>query len=50
MTTPGWILMILSVGFVLGLVTFCFYRVLRTPKTTQHMHAPLEINTHDADT
>ena len=28
----------------------CFYRVLRTPKSTEHMHAPLEIDTHDVDT
>ena len=50
MTLAGWIVMILSVGFVISLVTFCFYRVLRKPKTTEHMHAPLEIDTHDADT
>ena len=50
MTTAGWIVMILSVGSVLSLVIFCFYRVLFTPKTTEHMHAPLEIDTHDTDT
>ena len=50
MILAGWIVMILSVGFVLSLTVFCFYRVLRTPKTTEHMHAPLEIDTHDADT
>lgn len=46
----GWIMMIGSVGFVLGLVVFCFYRVLYRPKTTEHMHAPLEIDTRDKDT
>ncbi len=30
MTTAGWLMMIVSVGFVVGLVTFCFYRVLTT--------------------
>ena len=50
MTLAGWVMMILSVGFVLSLTIFCFYRVLRTPKTTEHMHAPLEIDTHDVDT
>ena len=50
MNTGGWVMMILSVGFVLTLTTFCFYRVLRTPRSTRHMHAPLEIDTHDADT
>ena len=28
MTTGGWIFMLTSVGLVLGLVGFCFYRVL----------------------
>ena len=50
MTLAGWVMMILSVGFVLSLTIFCFYRVLRMPKTTEHMHAPLEIDTHDVDT
>lgn len=50
MTGAGWTVMILSVGFVLSLLTFCFYRVLRSPGTTEHMHGPLDIDTHDADT
>lgn len=50
MTPAGWLVMLLSVGFVLGLTVFCFYRVLRTPKSIEHMHAPLEIDTRDADT
>ena len=50
MTTAGWIVMLLSVGFVLSLTTFCFYRVLRTPESKKHMHAPLDIDTHDVDT
>lgn len=50
MTAGGWVMMILSVGVVLCLTGFCFYRVLRTPKSTEHMHAPLDIDTHDADT
>ena len=31
MTLAGWILMIGSNGFVLGLTAFCFYRVLSKP-------------------
>ncbi len=50
MTTGGWIFMLTSIGIVLALVTFCFYRVLRQPSTTEHMHAPLDIDTHDRDT
>jgi hypothetical protein len=29
-TPLGWIFMFLSVGFVVGLAVWCFYRVLRT--------------------
>ena len=50
MTVAGWIIMLSSIGFVVGLLAFCFYRVLRKPSSTDHMHAPLDINTHDADT
>ncbi len=31
MTIGGWIFMILSVGFVVALAAFCFYRVLTAP-------------------
>jgi hypothetical protein len=49
MTTPGWIMMLVSVGFVIGLLLFCFYRVLTTPKSEKHMHGPLDIDTGDQD-
>ena len=50
MTTAGWVIMIVSVGTVVGLLGFCFYRVLSQPSSTEHMHAPLDIDTHDRDT
>lgn len=50
MTTAGWIVMVLSLGFVLGLVGFCFYRVLTSPRAAGHMQDPLELDTHDRDT
>jgi hypothetical protein len=49
MTWAGWLLLVLSCGSVLGLMIFCYSRVLRTPKPEEHMHAPLEIDTHDVD-
>lgn len=49
MTTPGWIMMLISMGFVIGLLLFCFYRVLVTPKTEKHMHGPLDIDTGDQE-
>ena len=50
MTLLGWIMMIVSIGFVVTLNVYCFTKVLRTPKSTEHMHAPLEIDTHDQNT
>jgi hypothetical protein len=31
MTPAGWILMILSISFVVTLVSWCYYQVLTTP-------------------
>ena len=50
MTTAGWVFMLCSIAMVLSLITFCFYRVLRKPTAADHMHAPLEIDTHDVGT
>lgn len=50
MTYAGWIFMIGSISFVLGLVTFCFYKVLCKPSVANHMHAPIEIDTKDRET
>ncbi|GMU80206.1 MAG: hypothetical protein AMXMBFR47_00770 [Planctomycetota bacterium] len=50
MTTGGWIFMLGSVGFVVGLTAFCFVRVMRKPSSAEHMHAPLDVNTHDRGT
>jgi len=50
MTAGGWVFMLCSIGLVLALVTFCFYRVLSKPSSAAHMHAPLEIDTKDRET
>lgn len=47
MTTAGWCLMLLSLSFVVGLVSYCYWRVLRMPRTQNHLHAPLDIDTHE---
>lgn len=47
MTTGGWITMVLSVGFVTTLFTWCIYKVLTTPGSEQRLHAPPDIDTHD---
>jgi hypothetical protein len=50
MTTTGWTFMICSVGFVIGLTFWCFKKVLTKPASADHMHAPIEIDTHDRNT
>ena len=51
MTAGGWVFMSLSIGFVVFLTAFCFYKVLAgPPDAPEHMHAPLDIDTHDQDT
>ena len=49
MTTAGWIFMLASLGFVLVLTFYCFFRVLSKPAATNHMHAPLDIDTRDKE-
>ncbi|MBN1342709.1 MAG: hypothetical protein JXQ73_08525 [Phycisphaerae bacterium] len=49
LTPAGWAMMIGSVGLVLGLCAFCVYRALKEPHPEEHMHAPLDIDTHDLD-
>lgn len=50
MTSAGWIFMIGSLGFVVGLTYFCFQRVLSKPSAANHMHSPVDIDTHDTNT
>jgi hypothetical protein len=48
MTPAGWAIMIVSVGSVLALTAFCFYRVLTLPATEMdELKAPLDIDTRD---
>jgi hypothetical protein len=49
MTLAGWFFMLCSVGFVVALTAFCFWRVLTKPVPSEHLHAPLDIDTHDAE-
>ena len=38
MTTAGWVFMLCSLGFVVGLNIFCFGRVLFRPETNEQTH------------
>jgi len=51
MTPAGWAIMILSVGSVLALVSFCLYRVLTLPPQVveEHLKGPLTIDTGDTE-
>ncbi len=48
MTTAGWTIMLISVGSVLTLVSYCLYRVLSLPPVDmEDIKGPLEIDTRD---
>lgn len=47
MTLGGWIIMFASVGFVVGLLSWCIYKVLTTPGSTEHLHSQADIETPD---
>lgn len=49
MTPAGWIFMLTSISFVLATI-YSFWRVLSKPAAANHMHAPIEIDTHDRNT
>jgi len=48
METAGWTIMLISVGSVLTLVSYCLYRVLNLPPVEmEDIKGPLEIDTGD---
>ena len=48
MERAGWVVMFLSVGSVLTLVSYCLYRVLSLPPVEmEDIHGPLDIETGD---
>lgn len=49
LTTGGWVMMVGCISLVCGLCAFCFYRLMREPRPSDHHHAPLEIDTKDLD-
>jgi hypothetical protein len=49
MTAGGWIVMTLSVGSVTALLTWCIYKVMATPGSTEHLHSQADIETPDAE-
>lgn len=51
MTPAGWTVMIVSVGAVLTLMSYCLYRVLTLPPADveAHLEAPPDIDTGDTE-
>jgi hypothetical protein len=47
LTIGGWTMLVGCVGLVCALCAFCYYRILREPKPSDHHHAPPDIDTHD---
>jgi hypothetical protein len=46
MTTGGWINLFLSVGFVVTLLVWCVWRVIRE-SSAQKLHGQLDVDTHE---
>lgn len=49
MTAGGWVVMLLSVGSVTSLLSWCIYKVLTTPGSTEHLHSQADIETPDIE-
>ncbi|MCH8148810.1 MAG: hypothetical protein IH987_12560 [Planctomycetes bacterium] len=49
LNASGWTLMLLCIGMVTVLTVFCYYRILREPRPSEHHHAPLDIDTRDTE-
>lgn len=50
LTIGGIVVMVVSIGLVLGLMLFCIARILGQKSPSEYHHAPLDIDTHDQDT
>jgi hypothetical protein len=46
LTPAGWTIMLLSVGFVTGLLSWCIYRVMRESTPTK-VHSQIDIEPKD---
>lgn len=49
MSIAGWIVMTLAVTGMTSLLGWCIYKVVSTPGSTGHLHAPLDIDTRDKE-
>ncbi len=49
LNAAGAVMMFGCISLVCGLLIFCYWRILREPRPSEHHHAPLDIDTHDTD-
>lgn len=49
MNLSGWIMMILSVGFATGLLSWCIYRIIKGRNVSKHLRSQADIDTHDRE-
>jgi hypothetical protein len=51
LSTAGLVVMCVSIGAVLSLLSFCLYKVFSLPpvEVEEHLKGPLEIDTGDTD-
>jgi len=49
MTIAGWIVMITATGGMTCLLSWCIYKVVSTPGSTEHMHSPGDIDTGEEE-
>lgn len=49
MTLGGWIVMLSAVGGVTTLLSWCVYKVITTPDSTEHLHSQADIETPDVE-
>lgn len=43
MTAAGWIIMLAACGGMTTLLTWCIYKVIATPGSTEHLHSTRDI-------
>ena len=49
MTLGGWIVMLAAVGGVTALLSWCIYKVISIPGSTEHIHSQADIETPDIE-
>ncbi|MCC7203698.1 MAG: hypothetical protein IT441_01345 [Phycisphaeraceae bacterium] len=49
LSTGGWLVMLISVGFVSALLVWCMRKVLTKPGEVEKIHSQTDIDPHDAD-